>query len=76
MTPGEPLTDALHRVEDLITKLYQGLPSLFDQDQGGALDSEASLSMIGELLQIKNDIGLCLFPISPFYRIEQARSER
>jgi len=72
----EPLTDALHRVENLITRIYQGLPPLFDQDEVVEEDSAVSLSMIGELLKIKNDIGLCLFPISPVQSIEQARSEK
>jgi len=72
----EPLTDALHRVENLITQIYQGLPSIFDQDQVVEKDSALSLSMIGELLKIKNDIGLCLFPLSPIQSVEQARSEK
>jgi len=72
----EPLTDALHRVEKLITRIYQGLPPLFDQDEVVEKDSAVSLLMIGELLKIKNDIGLCLFPISPVQSIEQARSEK
>jgi len=71
----EPLSDALHRIEDLITEIYRDLPSLLDEDQVLVPDSAFRLLVIERLLQIKNDIGLSLFPVSQSDRAKSVRSE-